>query len=183
MANSILTVDMITLKSLEILENNLAVTRNVNRQYDKSFANVGAKIGYTLRIRLPDRALVTDGAALGVADETQKKVSLTVATQKHIAVNFTTAELTMSLDDFAEIVLKPRISQLAASIDGAIAIAVQHQETIIALDPAGTSFQAIAIEVEGDAGVGGNGFDAVAVEVQGERVAALLDEVESRPEC
>ncbi|OGA94976.1 MAG: hypothetical protein A3E79_06305 [Burkholderiales bacterium RIFCSPHIGHO2_12_FULL_61_11] len=117
MANSILTVDMITLKSLEILENNLAVTRNVNRQYDKSFANVGAKIGDTLRIRLPDRALVTDGAALQVQDESQQKVSLTVATQKHIGVNFTSAELTMSLDDFAELILKPRISQLAASID------------------------------------------------------------------
>jgi len=31
-ANSILTIDMITRKSLEILENNLVLTRNVNRQ-------------------------------------------------------------------------------------------------------------------------------------------------------
>ena len=42
------------------LENNLVITRNVNRQYDDSFAVEGAKIGSTLRIRLPDRALVTD---------------------------------------------------------------------------------------------------------------------------
>jgi hypothetical protein len=40
------------------------ITRTVNRQYDDSFAVEGAKIGSTLRIRLPDRALVTDGAAL-----------------------------------------------------------------------------------------------------------------------
>ena len=64
MSNSILTIDMITRKALEILENNLVLTRNVNRQYDDSFAVEGAKIGSTLRIRLPDRALVTDGAAL-----------------------------------------------------------------------------------------------------------------------
>ena len=117
MANSLLTIDMITRKSLEILENNLVVTRNVNRQYDDSFAVEGAKIGSTLRIRLPDRALVTDGAALQTQDDNEQYTSLTVGSQKHIGINFTSAELTMQLDDFADRVLKPRISQLAASVD------------------------------------------------------------------
>ena len=121
MANSLLTIDMITRKALEILENNLVITRNVNRQYDDSFAVEGAKIGSTLRIRLPDRALVTDGAALQVQDDNEQVTTLTVASQKHIGVNFTTAELTMQLDDFAERVLKPRISQLASSIDADVA--------------------------------------------------------------
>ena len=121
MANSILTIDMITRKALEILENNLVITRNVNRQYDDSFAVEGAKIGSTLRIRLPDRALVTDGAALQVQDDNEQFTTLTVASQKHIGVNFTSAELTMQLDDFADRVLKPRISQLAASIDADVA--------------------------------------------------------------
>ena len=126
MANSILTIDMITRKALEILENNLVITRNVNRQYDDSFAVEGAKIGSSLRIRLPDRALVTDGAALQVQDDNEQFTTLTVASQKHIGVNFTTAELTMQLDDFAERVLKPRISQLAASIDADVANAYKN---------------------------------------------------------
>jgi hypothetical protein len=121
MSNSILTIDMITRKALEILENNLVLTRNVNRQYDDSFAVEGAKIGSTLRIRLPDRALVTDGAALQVQDDNEQYTTLTVASQKHIGVNFTSAELTMQLDDFADRVLKPRISQLASSIDADVA--------------------------------------------------------------
>ena len=121
MANTLLTIDMITRKALEILENNLVLTRNVNRQYDDSYAVEGAKIGTTLRIRLPDRALVTDGAALQVQDDNEQFTTLTVASQKHIGVNFTTAEMTMQLDDFAERVLKPRISQLAASIDADVA--------------------------------------------------------------
>jgi len=112
---------MITRKALEILENNLVITRTVNRQYDDSFAVQGAKIGSTLRIRLPDRALVTDGAALQVQDDNEQFTTLTVSSQKHIGVNFTTAELTMQLDDFAERVLKPRISQLASSIDADVA--------------------------------------------------------------
>ena len=117
---------MITRKILEILENNLVITRTVNRQYDNSFAQEGAKIGSTLRIRLPDRALVTDGAALQVQDDNEQFTTLTVASQKHIGVNFTTAELTMQLDDFAERVLKPRISQLASSIDADVANAFQN---------------------------------------------------------
>jgi len=120
-ANTLLTIDMITRKALEILENNLVITRNVNRQYDDSFAVEGAKIGSTLRIRLPDRALVTDGAALQVQSDNEQFTTLTVASQKHIGVNFTSAELTMQLDDFAERVLKPRISQLASSIDADVA--------------------------------------------------------------
>jgi hypothetical protein len=88
---------------------------------DDSFAVEGAKIGSTLRIRLPDRALVTDGAALQVQDDNEQYTTLAVSSQKHIGVNFTTAELTMQLDDFADRVLKPRISQLAASIDADVA--------------------------------------------------------------
>jgi hypothetical protein len=121
MSNSILTIDMITRKALEILENNLVLTRNVNRQYDDSFAVEGAKIGSTLRIRLPDRTLVTDGAALQVQADNEQFTTLAVANQKHIGVNFTSAEMTMQLDDFAERVLKPRISQLASSIDADVA--------------------------------------------------------------
>jgi hypothetical protein len=126
MAQSLLTIDMITNKALEILENNLVITRNVNRQYDSSFAVEGAKIGDTLRIRLPDRALVTDGAALGVQEVNEQQTTLTISSQKHIGVNFTSAEMALSLDDFADRILKPRISQLAASIDADVANAYKN---------------------------------------------------------
>jgi hypothetical protein len=101
------------------------ITRNVNRQYDSSFAVEGAKIGDTLRIRLPDRALVTNGAALGVQEVNEQYTTLTVASQKHIGVNFTSAEMALSLDDFADRILKPRVSQLAASIDADVANSFQ----------------------------------------------------------
>lgn len=121
MANSLLTIDMITLEALRVLENSLVLTRTVNRQYDSRFANEGAKIGDTLRIRLPDRMLVTNGATLQAQAVNQQYTNLTVSTQKHIGLDFTTAEMTMKLDDFSNLVLKPRVSQLAASIDADLA--------------------------------------------------------------
>lgn len=121
MSNNLLVPDMITRKALMIYENNSVITRNCNRQYDDKFAVSGAKIGENLRIRLPDRALVTDGAALQVQDVNQQSTTLTVATQKHIGLNFTTAELTMKMDDFASLYLDPRVSQLASSVDADVA--------------------------------------------------------------
>lgn len=120
MSQNLLTIDMITAKALQIYENSLVLTRNVNREYDDAYAIEGAKIGSTLRIRLPDRTLVTEGAALQVQDDNEQYTTLTVSSQAHIGVNFTTAELTMQMDDFAERVLKPRISQLASYTDGKV---------------------------------------------------------------
>ena len=123
MSNSFLTDDIITAKALQILENSSVVTRTINKDYDPSFAVQGAKIGNTLRIRLPDRMLVTDGAALEVQDDNQQYTTLTVSTQKHIGLNFTTADRTMKIDNFADLFLKPRISQLATAVDAAICTA------------------------------------------------------------
>lgn len=126
MANTLLTIDMITRKALEILENKSVLSRTVNRQYDSSFAQSGAKIGSTLRIRKPVRYITTSGAALQVQDTTEDYTTLTVSNQAQIAVNFTTAEMTMQLDDFAETILKPAISQMATTIDSDIANAYKN---------------------------------------------------------
>lgn len=121
MANTLLTPDMITNEALRVLENEMPLVRTVNRQYDDSFAKDGAKIGSSLRIRLPDRSLVTDGAALGVQNENQQYTTLNVSSQKHIGLAFTSAELTLSLDRFSDLIIKPRVSQLAATIDADLA--------------------------------------------------------------
>ena len=63
--------------------------------------------------------------------------------------------------------------QLGAIVDGAVAVAINYQEAVVALDPASASFQAVAIEVEGNPCIGGNGLDTVAIEVEGEGVTAL----------
>ena len=117
MANTLLTVDKITREALRILHQKVTFIGTINRAYDDSFANEGAKIGDTLRIRLPNRYTVRTGAAINVQDTAEAQVSLQVATQKGVDVNFTTKELTMELDDFSERILAPAMSVLAADIE------------------------------------------------------------------
>lgn len=118
MSNTILTPDQITRGALVILHNNLRFSRTINRQYDEQFAKEGAKIGNTLRIRLPNQYNVTTGAALsGSLDTAEISTLLTVATQKHVDTNFTTAELTNKLQDFMERIGEPSMSVLASNVD------------------------------------------------------------------
>ena len=117
MANTILTPQMITREALRILHQKLNFIGNINRQYDDSFANSGAKIGDTLSVRLPNRYTVRTGKTLSTQDTTENKVPLTVATQKGVDVNFSSAELTLSLDDFSTRILEPAMAVLAANME------------------------------------------------------------------
>lgn len=117
MANTILTPQMITRKALMILHQKLNFVGSIKREYDDSFAKKGAKIGDTLRIRLPNEYTVRTGQALSTQDTTEQSTTLTVATQKGVDTTFTSAELTMSLDDFAERILEPAMAVLAANIE------------------------------------------------------------------
>jgi len=117
MANDLLTPTMITREAQRILHQDLNFIGATNRQYDKRFAQAGAKIGETLQIRLPNEYTVSDGATLVTQDTAETKVDLTVATQKHVGMTFSSEELSLHLDDFSERILKPAMSTLAASIE------------------------------------------------------------------
>lgn len=117
MANTILTPNMITREALRILHQKLNFIGNMNRAYDDSFAKTGAKIGSDLRIRLPNQYTVRSGATLSAQDTTEQSVTLSVSNQKGVDVNFTSAELTLSLDDFSKRILDPAMAVLAANIE------------------------------------------------------------------
>ena len=117
MPNSILTAQQITRESQRVLHQKLNFVGSINRQYDDSFAKTGAKIGDTLKIRLPNEYTVRTGAALSAQDTNETSVSLTVATQKGVDMNFSTSELTLSLDDFSTRIIAPAMSVLAANIE------------------------------------------------------------------
>lgn len=117
MVNTILTPQMITREALRILHQKLNFIGNINRQYDDSFANSGAKIGDTLKIRLPNQYTVRTGKTLSTQDTTEQSVSLAVSNQKGVDVNFSSAELTLSLDDFSTRILEPAMAVLAANLE------------------------------------------------------------------
>ena len=121
MANSLLSPTIITREALRILHANLNFIENCDRQYDKQFANSGAspsgKIGPSLTIRMPNQYTVRTGSVLAVQDTVETSQVLTVSTQKGVDTNFTTVDLTLTIDDFSERYLKPAMAVLATSIE------------------------------------------------------------------
>lgn len=117
MANTLLTSDVITREAQRILHQKLNFIGRVNRTYDPAFAKSGAKIGDTLRIRLPTQYLVTDGATIATQDSVQQNTSLTVNNRKHVAMDFTDEELTLDIDNFSELHLEPAMAVLAANVE------------------------------------------------------------------
>lgn len=122
MSNTILTLGSgaITRKALSILHNKLVFVRSINRQYDDRFAVKGAKIGDVLDIRLPNEFEVRTGAVMDAQDITENMHELTLGTQKGVDINFSSAELLLSMDEFAERILDPAMARLAADVDSTV---------------------------------------------------------------
>lgn len=116
MANSLLTINMITREAVELWKNTNSFIRNIDRQYDDQYARGGAKIGSTLRIRLPNDYTVNVGPAAQVQDTSEQSTTLTLATQANVSVSFSTFDRTMSLDDFSERVLAPMVNNIAGKV-------------------------------------------------------------------
>lgn len=117
MSNSLLTPTAVTREALRVLHQKLNFVGNVTRDYDDRFAKEGAKIGDTLKVRLPNQYTVRTGKTLQAQDTQETSVDLKVNTQAGVDMNFSTADLTLSLDDFSERIIDPAMSVLAANIE------------------------------------------------------------------
>jgi len=116
LSSNLLTISMITNEAVRLFTQSNAFLRTVNRQYDDQFARTGAKIGNTLRIRLPNDYVVNTGPAITPQGTNEQNTTLTVATQANVPVEFGTATRTMSLDDYSERILAPAVNRLAAYV-------------------------------------------------------------------
>lgn len=116
MANTLLTRLEITRKAIRLFLNSNAFVKSIDRQYDSQFAVTGAKIGATLKVRLPNDYTVTDGPGLSLQDTAEQQTTLTIATQRHVDTGFSTAEMALSLDDYAERVAAPKMNNLAGNV-------------------------------------------------------------------
>lgn len=116
MPNTLLTIDMITREAVRLWKNSNAFIQNVDMQYDDSFTINGAKIGDSLRIRLPNDFTVATGPALQVQGTAEQSTTLVLATQKHVDVSYSTQQRTMQLDDYSRRVLAPMVNNLTGAV-------------------------------------------------------------------
>ena len=116
MANNLLTINMITREAVRLWVNTNSFLQHIDTQYDDQFAVTGAKIGQSLRIRLPNDYTVRTGPVAQPQDTAETNTTLTLATQKGVDVSFNSVERTMSLDDYSKRILAPAVNNLVGAV-------------------------------------------------------------------
>jgi P22 coat protein - gene protein 5 len=118
MANSLLTIDMVTKEALRVAHEKCQFIGTVDRSYDDSYAQTGAKIGSVLRVRKPNQYTRTQGSrVMSVQEQAELNGTITVATQDHIDMSFNSAELALSIDEFSTRYIVPAMSSLVSGIE------------------------------------------------------------------
>lgn len=115
--NNILTDAKITKEAMAILHNTLGFVKGVDRQYSSEFAKTGAKIGTTVNVRKPNRYVVQQGPAITPQGQSEESTPLTLNRQWVVPMTFSSAELTLSVDEFSKRYIQPAIAKLASQID------------------------------------------------------------------
>jgi len=117
MANSLVTPTWYTKEVARILVNNLKFAANVNRSYDDAYVQAGAKVGYTVNARLPQRFTVTEGQALQTQGINDQYAPITLTHQKNVAYSWSTASMTQEIEEIRKRYVAPAATALANVID------------------------------------------------------------------
>ena len=128
MANTNLTIDMVTREALRIAHEKSVYLSTIDRQYDDAYAKGGAKIGSSLRIRQPNQFTRRKGSrVMDVQDVTETAITATVATQDGVDIRFNSAELALDIDDFSKRYIEPAMSVLISGIEADVLVAQQKE--------------------------------------------------------
>lgn len=113
MSNTIITPTVIAKEGLRVLRNKMQVGSLVHRQFKKEFV----KVGDTVTIRKPVKFVASDGATRVNQDVTETTTSIVINKRKHVSWNFSTADLTLKIEDYSERYIQPAMNVLADQVD------------------------------------------------------------------
>lgn len=118
MANSLLTIDMITKEALRLAHEKASFLGTINRQFDDAFGASSGKIGDTLRIRLPSQYTRRQGSrTYSAQDAVEQRTTIVNSTQDGVDMKFNSRELALDLENFSKIHLEPAMAALVSGIE------------------------------------------------------------------
>jgi P22 coat protein - gene protein 5 len=104
---------LVTKEAMRQLENNLGMSKMVNRDWENKFA----KDGDTLSIRKPNVFRATKGRVRVASPLNEYTVDLAVATQVHVSFEWSTKQMTDTIDRIQDRYIEPAMSAIANTMD------------------------------------------------------------------
>ena len=117
MGNTFITPTWVLKDVARVAVNMLKFAANIERWYDDKFKAGGAKVGYTVSGRLPQRFRTTKGQAFQAQPINDVTVPVTLTDQANIGTSWSTADATVVVEDVRRRYVNPAGEQLANTID------------------------------------------------------------------
>jgi hypothetical protein len=115
--NALVTPSLIAREALMQLENNLVAANCVHREYKREFT--GGQ-GNTVSIRMPVKFVTSDGATRVDQTVEEKTTNIVIDQRKHVSWDFSTQDLTLSIEEYSERYIKPAMITLANTVDRSV---------------------------------------------------------------
>jgi len=120
MANTRITSSFITREFARVLHGNCQIVKSIdhswNTLFGKSMGPVG-RSGPTVGIRIPALGTIRTGWAMDSGDVTESSVDLTIGTVTGVDLNFSDADMALSIEDFSARYITPNAMKMASYID------------------------------------------------------------------
>jgi len=117
MANTIVNPEWVTFESALYFVNSLRGVAQFNREYNDEFMHDGAKVGDTVKVRLPQQFEASDGEALVIQNLLDRTVNVILNRRRHVGFGWSSAQATTDLDDIRNRYVMPAAETLANVYD------------------------------------------------------------------
>lgn len=111
--NTLITPSIIAKEALMQLRNNMVMGGLVHREYKNEFVKKGA----TVSIRKPVKFVATDGATRVNQSVDEASVPFVINKRKHVSWEFSTQDLTLTIEQYSERYIQPAAIALANIVD------------------------------------------------------------------
>lgn len=117
MANTLITPEWVTMETAMYFVNSLRGVAQFDRQYSDEFVQAGAKVGDTVKVRLPVQFEASDGEALVTQNLLDRTVNVILNRRRHVGFGWSSAQATTDLDDIRSRYVQPAAETLANVYD------------------------------------------------------------------
>src|SRR5512139_243092 len=117
MANTLITPEWVLYENALVFVNSLRGVANFDRHYSDEFVQAGAKVGDTVKIRLPQQYEAVEGEALEVQNLLDRTVNLILNRRRHVGFGWSSAQETTDLDEIRSRYVQPAAETLASVYD------------------------------------------------------------------
>ena len=117
MANTLIDPTWVTFETAMYFVNGLRGVAQFDRSYSDEFVHDGAKVGDTVKVRLPQQFEASEGEALVLQNLLDRTVNVILNRRRHVGFGYSSTQATTDIDDIRSRYVQPAAETLANVYD------------------------------------------------------------------